>query len=175
MTDTTPVATVYPDWEPHNRRIVEAVRHLTTEQLAMRAGPAHDPIWALVAHLAGTRTYWLCGVFGEPGAEATPFTDPVSGMGWEDEPDHPRSGEELAWALESTWAVVEGVIGRWTVGSLGVTAERRNGDRVQVHTRASVLNRMFSHDAYHVGEVCQVLGVNGLEAIDMWAKPWLPR
>lgn len=174
MNALTRAASVYPDWAQHNRRIVEAVRRMTPEQLALRAGPNHDPIWALVAHLAGTRTYWLCGVFGEPGAEATPFTDPATGMGWEDEPDHPRSAEELAWALESTWAVVADCLARWTVDTLGQTAVRRNGDKVQVHTRASVLNRMFSHDAYHVGEVCQVLGVNGLEAIDMWAKPWVP-
>ena len=174
MSSNVPATSVYPDWEQLNRRVVEAVRGLSAEQLALRAGPRHDPIWALVAHMAGTRTYWFCGIFGEPGADATPFTDPSTGMGWEDEPDHPRSAEELVWALESTWAVVAGCLERWTVGSLGETAVRRNGDRVQVHTRASVLNRAFSHEAYHVGEICQVLGVNGLDAIDIWAKPWVP-
>src|SRR5512144_2072546 len=85
-----PVASVYPDWAQHNRRIVEAVRALSAEQLALRAGPNPDPIWALVAHFAGTRVYWLCAIFGEPGAETTPFANLASGIGWEDEPDHPR-------------------------------------------------------------------------------------
>ena len=59
------------------------------------------PDWKqLAAHTVGTRVYWLCGVFGEPGAETTPWHDPLTGIGWEDEPDHARSGEELAWAFD---------------------------------------------------------------------------
>ncbi len=170
----TPAARVYPDWAQHQQRLVDKVRGMTPAQLALRAGPAHDPVWALAAHIAGTRVYWLCGVFDEPGAGGTPFLEPLSGLGWEDAPDHPRSAEELADALEATWAVVEGCLARWTLDSLDVSAERREGDLVQVHTRASVLNRMFTHEAYHIGEMSQVLGLNGLDAIDPWARPWVP-
>ena len=170
----TAVARVYPDWPQHQRRLVDAILGMTEAQLALRAGPRHDPIWALAAHIAGTRVYWLCGVFGEAGAAETPFLEPLSGLGWEDDPAHPRTSEELAWALESSWEVIAGCLERWTVDSLEVTAERRNGDRVQVHTRASVLNRVFSHETYHIGEMSQVLGLHGFEAIDPWAKPWVP-
>ena len=89
-------------------------------------------------------------------------------------PRPPRSSGELAGAVEATWAVIEGCLERWTLDSLDVTAERRNGDRVQVHSRASVLNRIFTHETYHIGEMSQVLGLHGFEAIDPWAKPWLP-
>jgi hypothetical protein len=161
---------LYPDWPQYASRIRDAVAGLTTEQLALRAGPEHDPIWALAAHCAGTRVYWLCGVFGEPGAASTPFTDPASGEGWEDHPEHPRSGDELAMALDTTFEVVAAVLDRWTVDDLALTAERRWGNSVQLHTRASVLNRMFSHDAFHAGEISQLLGLHGLGSIDLWPR-----
>ena len=164
------VAAAYPDWPQYASRIRDAVVGLTPEQLALRAGPDNDPVWALAAHCAGARVYWLCGVFGEPGAERTPFTDPLSGEGWEDDPDHPRSGEELAWALDSTFEVVRGVLDRWTVDDLALTAERRWGDTVQSHTRASVLNRLLTHDAFHAGEISQLLGLHGIGSIDLWRR-----
>ena len=164
------VAPLFPDWPQYAERLVAAVRDLTDAQLALRAGPEHAPIWALAAHLAGTRTYWLCGVLGEPGAETTPFTDPASGVGWEDDEAHPRSGAELAWALESTWAVVAGCLARWTPAMLLEPLALRFGVVVRYHSRGSLLNRLISHDAFHAGEISQVLGANGLPAVDLWTR-----
>jgi hypothetical protein len=39
-----------------------------------------------------------------------------------------------------------------------------------MHTRRSILLRLLSHDAFHSGEISQLLGVNGLPAIDLWAR-----
>lgn len=166
----TPIAPLFPDWPQYADRLVAAVRDLTPEQLALRAGPEHAPIWALAAHLAGARTYWLCGVLGEPGAETTPFTDPASGLGWEDDETHPRSGAELAWALESTWAVVASCLDRWTASVLHETLALTFGEVVRYHSRGSILNRLLSHDTFHAGEISQLLGANGLPAIDLWTR-----
>jgi hypothetical protein len=38
------------------------------------------------------------------------------------------------------------------------------------HTRISILNRMFSHDAYHAGEISQLLGAARLPPVDLWAQ-----
>jgi hypothetical protein len=137
---------LYADWTQYRSRLVEGVRHLTDEQLAIRAGPEHAPIWALAAHVAGVRVYWLCGVLGEPGAETTPFPDPWAESGWEDDLEHPRSAGELVYALESTGTIVERVLDTWT------------------------LLRLLSHDAFHSGEISQLLGVHGLPAIDLWSR-----
>ena len=161
---------MYPDWPQYDGRLRNAVRGLTAEQLAVRAGPEHGPIWALAAHVAGARAYWLCGVLGEPGAELTPFTEPASGIGWEDDPDHSRSGEELDWALASTFAVVRDCLGRWTVDDLAVSADRTLGGVTVSHSRASVLNRLCSHDAFHAGEISQLLGLHSLPEIDLWRR-----
>lgn len=162
-------ARCYPDWPQYAARIVDSVRGLTTDQLAIRASADHAPIWALAAHLAGARAYWLCHVVGEPGAETTPFTNP-SGEGWEDDESHPRDSDELVGALESTWAVVASCLERWTMSMLDDPIERHYGDTIQFHTRGSILNRLMSHDAYHAGEISQLLGANGLPAIDLWVR-----
>ena len=165
------IGRLYPDWPQYAERLRDGVVGLTAEQLALRAGPDHGSIWQLAAHAAGARVFWLCGIFGQPGAEGTPFADPLSGFGWEDEPDHPRSGDELRWALDSSWQVVAGCLARWPIDSLGETATRILGDgREQLHSRASVLNRLHSHDAFHAGEISQLLGRHGLPPIDLWAR-----
>jgi uncharacterized damage-inducible protein DinB len=164
------IRSFYADWTQYRTRLVDGVRDLDAEQLAISAGPGHSPIWALAAHTAGARTYWLCGVLGEPGAETTPFPDPFAELGWEDEPDHPRSAAELVEALETTGAIIERCLDAWTPDMLEVEFERRYGDSVQLHTRRSILLRLLSHDAYHSGEISQLLGLHDLPAIDLWAR-----
>ena len=165
------VAPIFRDWAQYNDRLIGGVRDLTAEQLAIRAGPNHAPIWALAGHVAGVRVYWLCGVFGEPGAETTPFPDPFFEIGWEDDEENPRRADELVFALESTWAVVAGCLARWTPAMLEEGFERVRDAVIQVHTRQSVLMRLLSHDAFHSGEISQLLGVHGLPPIDLWSRP----
>lgn len=157
----------YDRWPQYNRRLTEIIGAMTDEQLAIRPAPEVMPIWATAGHTAGGRVYWLCGVLGEPGAEATPFADPMAD-GWEDDLDHPRSAAELVGALETTWAIIDGVLDRWTPAMLPETFERSYGDQRQVHSRASVLQRMLTHEAYHCGELSQTLGIHGLPQIDLW-------
>jgi uncharacterized damage-inducible protein DinB len=157
----------YDRWPQYNRRLTEVIAAMSAEQLAIRPAPERAPIWATVGHTAGVRVYWLCTVLGEPGAETTPFPDPLSG-GWEDDLDHPRSTEELVGALDTTWAIVEGCLDRWTPATLAETVTRRYGDRTQVHSRSSILQRLLTHEAYHCGELSQTLGIAGLPQIDLW-------
>jgi hypothetical protein len=48
------------------------------------------------------------------------------------------------------------------------TVERLYGDQRQVHSRASVVQRLLTHEAYHCGELSQTLGIAGLPQIDLW-------
>ena len=168
---TTPASFVYPDWPQYAARVRDAVKDLNAEQLALRAGPDHGTIWQLAAHSAGTRVFWLCGIFGRPGADTTAWPSPLTDPGWEDDESHPRSGEELRGALDATWALVAQALEDWTIEDLSLTAERKRADgTVAVHSRASVLNRMMSHDAFHGGEMSQLLGLHHLPPIDLWVK-----
>ena len=158
----------YDHWPQYNRRLTEVVGAMSDEQLAIRAAPDRWPIWAIAGHTAGARTYWLCGVLGEPGAEATPFRDPLNVLGWEDDLDHPRGAAELVAALDTTWAIVDRLLDRWTPAMLEETFERDLADQHQVHSRASVLQRLITHEAYHCGELSQTLGIHNLPQIDLW-------
>jgi uncharacterized damage-inducible protein DinB len=157
----------YDHWPQYNRRLTEIVGDMTDEQLAIRPAPQRWPIWATVGHTAGVRVYWLCAVLGEAGAEATPF-DPASDLGWEDDLDHPRSAAELVLALDTTWSIIDRVLDRWTPEMLGEELERFYGDQRQLHSRASILQRLLTHEAYHCGELSQTLGIHGLPQIDLW-------
>jgi uncharacterized damage-inducible protein DinB len=159
----------YDRWPQYNRRLTEIIGAMSDEQLAIRPSPERDPIWATVGHTAGARVYWLCHVLGEPGAESTPFTDPT-GDGWEDDLDHPRSAGELVGALDTTWAIIDDVLDRWTPAMLEETFERFYGDQRQVHSRSSILQRLLTHEAYHCGELSQTLGIEGLPQIDLWTQ-----
>jgi uncharacterized damage-inducible protein DinB len=158
----------YDMWPQYNRRLREVIGAMSAEQLAVRPSPDLWPIWATVGHTAGGRVYWICGIIGEPGAETTPFLDAASGIGWEDELDHPRSADELVGALDSTFRLVEGCLDRWTPDSLADQIHREINGTDQVHSRGSIVQRLFSHDAYHGGELSQTLGIAGLPQIDLW-------
>lgn len=162
------LAPFYDGWHFTNDALIGALSPLSAEQLALPVGSPTWPVWASVAHLAGARVFWLCHVFGEPGAETTPFTDPT-GFGWDDDLAHPRSAEELVGALGSSWRIVERCLATWTPETLGQEARRTRGGEVRMHTRQSVLMRLITHDAYHCGEISLTLGSHGLGAIDLWA------
>ncbi len=157
----------YDKWPQYNRRLTEIVGAMSDEQLAIRPSSDRWPIWATVGHTAGTRVYWLCSVLGEPGADKTPFTDP-NGDGWEDDLDHPRTAAELVEALDTTWAIIDRCLDRWTPAMLEETVERFYGDERQVHSRASIVQRILTHEAYHCGELSQTLGIADLPQIDLW-------
>jgi uncharacterized damage-inducible protein DinB len=162
------IRAIYDRWPQYNKRLTEVVAAMTDEQLAIRPSPEGRPIWATVGHTAIARAYWLCGILKEPGAEATPWPDALAWDGWEDHLDHPRTATELVWALDSTWAVVDRVLDTWEPSMLPEEVERAFGDNVQLHSRASILQRLLTHDAYHCGELSQTLGIAGLPQIDLW-------
>jgi hypothetical protein len=164
---TSTIRPFYDMWPQYERRLREVIAVMSGEQLAIRPSGDGLPIWATVAHTAGVRVYWLCDVIGEPGAETTPIAAGADN-GWEDDLDHPREAGELVDALDSTWRLIEGCLDRWTPDMIGDTFDRDYEGTHQVHTRGSILQRLFSHDAYHCGELSQTLGIHGLTQIDLW-------
>jgi uncharacterized damage-inducible protein DinB len=165
---TSAVAPFYKGWHLFNDSLIDVLKPLSAEQLALPIGTPDWPVWASASHVAGVRVYWLCEVFKEPGAETTPFLD-SGNVGWEDDLAHPRSADELVGALTSTWKIVEHCLATWTPETLGHEAQRIRGTEVQMHTRQSVLMRLITHDAFHVGEISLVLGSNGITSIEPWA------
>ena len=166
---------IYGDWRLYNGLVIEAVRRMSIEELALRAGSDDEttsaswPIWAIAGHTAGTRVYWLCDVMGMPGAETTPFPAAAS-VGWEDDLRRPRSSEELVGAWTTTWAIVERALTGWTPRmldrSVAIAVGRQEG--APHYTRRSLILRLITHEAYHVGQIAVIQGIHRRPQIDLW-------
>ncbi len=167
MSDLT-IRPAYSRWPEWNRRLRDVVAVMTGEQLAIRPSADRWPIWATVGHTACQRVFWLCDFAGEPGADTTPFPDAGHDCPGDDDLEHVLDGAQLAEALDSSFRIVERVLDRWTVRMLDEVLRRPEWDDTWVHTRGSVIQRVFSHDVYHCGELSQTLGIAGLPQIDLW-------
>ena len=163
-----PIRPAYSRWPEYDRRLREVVGALTDEQLALRPAPERWPIWATIGHAACQRVFWLCDFAGEPGAETTRFTNAGFDCPGDDDLEHVLRAADLVDALESTFRVVEGCLDRWTIDMLDEVLRRPEWDASWVHTRGAVLQRVFSHDVYHVAELNEVLGAAGLAQVDLW-------
>jgi uncharacterized damage-inducible protein DinB len=164
-------------WADYQRLLLEAIEPLTVEQLSSRTAPFQWTVWQLAAHTAGSRAYWMHDQLGEgdPAArdmfrvETITVPDlPLEDAGWEDDENHPRTAGELTEAFERTWAVIEECLGRWAMDDLEVefSRTRRNGE-VETFTRAWVIWHLIEHDLHHGGEISQILGTNGLPALEL--------
>src|SRR5262245_25687261 len=166
----------YEGWGNHQRLVVDAVRDLAPEQLALRPAPDAWSVWQLVGHVAGARSYWFQDILGEGDpalrdlfrVDSTTVPDlPLEDAGWEDDETHPRTASELVEALERTWSMIDDCLRRWAPDDLavGFSRERRSG--AYSSSRAWVIWHLIEHDVHHAGEVSLILGSNGLHGLEM--------
>jgi hypothetical protein len=167
MTNLT-IRPAYSKWLDYNRALRDVVATLTDEQLAMRPTPERWPLWATVGHAACQRVFWLCDFAGEPGAETTPFPNAGFNCPGDDDLEHVLDAAALVAALDSTFRIVESCLDRWTLDMLDEVIRRPEWDDSWVHSRGSVIQRVFSHDVYHTAELNEVLGKAGLPQVDLW-------
>jgi hypothetical protein len=158
----------YSNWPKYNRRLGDVVASLTDEQLAMKPSPERWPLWGTVGHTACQRVFWLCDFAGAPGAETTPFTNATHDCPGDDDLEHVLSADQLAEALDSTFRIVETCLDTWTLDMLDEELRRPEWDETWVHTRGSVIQRVFSHDVWHCAELNESLKIAGLAQIDLW-------
>ena len=158
----------FSKWPEYNRRLRDVVAALTHEQLAIQPSPERWPLWATVGHAACQRVFWLCDFAGEPGAAETPFPNAGYNCPGDDDLEHILDPAALADALDSTFRIVESCLDRWTLEMLGEELRRPEWDASWVHTRGSVIQRVFSHDVSHIAELNEALGIAGLAQVDLW-------
>ncbi|MEJ7803002.1 MAG: DinB family protein [Candidatus Limnocylindria bacterium] len=158
----------YSMWPKYNRRLRDVVAELTVEQLAIKPAPDRWPIWATVGHLACQRVFWLCDFAGEPGADTTRFTNAGNNCPGDDDLKNVLSADQLVEALDSTFRIIESCLDRWTLDMLDEELRRPEWDGTWVHTRGSVIQRVFAHDAWHCADLSGTLGDARLPQIDLW-------
>jgi uncharacterized damage-inducible protein DinB len=163
---------IYEGWTKHQASVIEALRGLAPEQLALRTAPHQWAIWQLAGHVAGGRAYWFHDVLGEGDPSTRDLfrveSTTVPGLsledaGWEDDEDHPRSADELVDGLTRTWTLVDDCLRRWTPEDLDASVVRPE----RTHHRGWVVWHVMEHDLHHGGEISQILGSNGLPGLDL--------
>ena len=82
--------------------------------------------------------------------------------------EHVLGANDLVEALDSTFRIVEGCLDHWTLDSLDEVIRRPEWDDSWVHTRDAVIQRVFSHDIWHIAELNETLGRSGLPVVDLW-------
>jgi uncharacterized damage-inducible protein DinB len=164
-------------WLGYQRLLLDSIRPLSPEQLASRTAPFQWAVWQLAAHIAGSRAYWFHDVLGEGDpsvremfrvARTTVHDLALEDAGWEDVEDEPRTAAMLTDAFERTWAMLDESLRRWTAEDLSVefTRTRRDGE-IETFTRAWVVWHLIEHDLHHGGEISQILGSNGIPALEL--------
>jgi uncharacterized damage-inducible protein DinB len=170
------VTTFYDGWANHQRLLVDAIHDLTPDQVGLRPVAEAWSIWQLAGHVAGSRSYWFQDILGEGDplirerfrVNSTTVPDlPLEDAGWEDDEDHPRSAPELVDALDTTWAMIDACLRRWTTEDLAAEFSRSRRSGRQTVTRAWVIWHLMEHDVHHGGEISLILGSNGLNGLEL--------
>jgi uncharacterized damage-inducible protein DinB len=176
-TGSPALQTFVDGWENYQSLLLDALRPLTAEQMALKPAAHQWTVWQIASHMAGARMYWFHDFLREcdPSLRDMFRVDrvtvagiPVEAAGWEDNEAQPRSADEVVDAFERTWAAMAECMERWTADDLRVTYQRtrRNGD-VETMSREWVLWHLIEHDLHHGGEISNILGSHGLTALDL--------
>ncbi len=149
----------YKGWEVYQDLLIQAIKPLTDEQLALRTAPHLRSVGENVAHIIGTRVGWFHGLMGQGDAALDPLEQ------W-DEPGAPdRSVAELISGLEQTWQMVQNALAHWTPADLDYVFEGEWNGRPYRLTRQWVIWHVIEHDLHHGGEVSFALGTHNLAGI----------
>jgi hypothetical protein len=162
------IRTAFSQWPDYNQRLRDVIAPMTDEQLALRPAPDRWPLWATLGHAFCQRVFWLCDFAGEPGADTTPFPEAGYNCPGDDDLEHVLNASQLVEALDATFHIVDRCLDAWSVASLDEVLKRPEWDDTWVHSRGAVIQRVFSHDVYHVADVNGTLGAAGLPQVDLW-------
>ena len=160
--DTFSLAACYKGWDNYQQLLVRALAPLSPEQLALRAAPDLRSVGMIATHIIGARARWMSHVLRVGDENLAAIGE------WDAPGQSARDATELVSGLKTTWHVMEDALQHWRVANLDevlhVTDE--NGEE-ENFTRQWVLWHLIEHDLHHGGEMSFVLGMHGIEAIDL--------
>ena len=87
---------------------------------------------------------------------------------WGERESLARSAQELARGLDETWAFIESCLQLWTPADCAKTFPDEGMDgKIYDVSRSWVIYHVMEHDLHHGGEVSLILGMNGLQTLDL--------
>jgi uncharacterized damage-inducible protein DinB len=153
---------IYDNWRGYNKRLQNCIAPLTNEQLALQPAPRMWPLGQIVQHIISVRAGWFCATLQDPDLMMEEY------MLWGQRDSPARSAEDLVRGLDETWAFVESRLQRWAPADYASTFpdEGEDGQIWQV-SRSWVVYHVLEHDLHHGSEVSMILGINGLQPIEI--------
>jgi uncharacterized damage-inducible protein DinB len=152
---------IYENWRGYNGRLHNCIVPLTNEQLLLQPAPRMWPLGQIVQHVISVRAGWFSGTLQDADALMSAYME----WGQRDSPE--RSAAELVRGLDETWAFIESRLQRWTPADCATIFPDEYDGQVYEVSRSWVIYHVLEHDLHHGSEVSMILGMNGLQPIDI--------
>jgi|SRR5690348_4264118 uncharacterized damage-inducible protein DinB len=152
---------IYENWRGYQQKLRSSIAPLTVEQLALQPAARMWPLGQIVQHIISVRAGWFSGTLQDPDELMNEY------MNWGQRESPARSGVELARALDDTWAFIEARLQRWRPADCVATFPDEWDGQIHQVSRSWVIYHVLEHDLHHGGEASLILGMNGLQAIDI--------
>jgi uncharacterized damage-inducible protein DinB len=152
---------IYENWRGYHEKLRNCIAPLTNEQLLLQPAVRMWPLGQIVQHIISVRAGWFSGTLQDNDAAMNAYME----WGQRESPD--RSGAELARGLDETWAFIEARLRRWTADDCAITFPDEWDGQVWQVSRSWVIYHVLEHDLHHGGEVSLILGMNGLQTLNL--------
>jgi uncharacterized damage-inducible protein DinB len=153
---------IYENWAGYNKRLVDCIAPLADDKLSLQPAPGMWPLGQIIQHIISVRAGWFSGTLQEPDRSM----DEYILWGQRDSPD--RSVAELVRGLNDTWAFIESRLQRWTPADGAETFPDEGPDgKVYQVPRGWVIYHVLEHDIHHGSEISLILGMNGLQPLEI--------
>ena len=155
------IQSIYKGWHDYQQVLTRVIDPLDSGQLALRAATNLRSVGEIAAHMIGARARWFHMLMNEGG-------DEFKALGrWDRRGAKPRSEEELASGLETTWSGMHEAIAQWTGEDWEQTWPGEDDSEPEVITRQWVIWHLIEHDLHHGGEISITLGAHGVPALEL--------
>ncbi len=152
---------IYENWRSYQEKLRNCISPLTNEQLLLQPAAHMWPLGQIVQHIISVRAGWFSGTLQDDDEAMNAY------MEWGQRESPARNGKELARGLDETWAFIETRLKRWTADDCAQTFPDEWDGQVWQVSRSWVIYHVMEHDLHHGGEVSLLLGMNGLQPLDL--------
>ena len=152
---------IYESWRGYHEKLRDCIAPLTNEQISLQPAPRMWPLGQIVQHIISVRAGWFSATLQDDDEAMNEYMS----WGQRDSPD--RSAAELVRGLDETWAFIEARLQRWTPDDCATTFPDEWDGQVNEVSRSWVIYHVMEHDLHHGGEVSVILGMHGLQALDL--------
>ncbi|MCA9954438.1 MAG: DinB family protein [Anaerolineales bacterium] len=152
---------IYENWREYNKKLCTCIAPLTQEQLSLQPAAHMWPLGQMVQHIISVRAGWFSGTLQEDDEVMNAY------MYWGQRDSPTRSPAELVQGLKGTWSFIEARLQRWSPEECAQTFPDEWDGKVYELSRSWVIYHVMEHDMHHGGEVSLLLGMHGLDALDL--------